>query len=165
MDDQGTETHISISGLIDMPPADDAPPEPAAAGDGGLAPASCHAWASGQYSMTASGEGYWIDGNDYLDCEVSADGIAYAVGINGPGDPYNGAAWVGLFGPTWCASGCEIDYAGQASACNVDIRLDEGIGGRFVADFDCPNLTAPDGTSLALGGHVDGIHRPAPAPQ
>jgi hypothetical protein len=165
MDDQGTETHVSISGFIDMPPAADAPPAPADAGDGGIAPTSCHAWATGQYTMSAYGDGYWLDGNDYLVCEVSAGGIAYEVGINGPGDPYNGAAWVGLDGATWCASGCEIDYSGQASACTVDILLDEGIGGRFVADFDCPNLTATDGTSLALGGHVDGIHQPAPAPQ
>jgi hypothetical protein len=165
MDDQGTQTHISISGLIDMPPAADASPAPADAGDGGIVPTSCHAWATGQYTMSSSGDGYWIDGNDYLVCEVSAGGIAYEVGIGGPGAPDNGAAWIGLSGTTWCASGCGIDYLGQASACTVDILLDEGVGRRFVANFDCPSLTAADGTSVALGGHVDGIHRPAPVPQ
>jgi hypothetical protein len=165
MVDQGTETHISISGLIDMPPAADAPLAPADVGDGGIASKSCHAWATGQYTMSAYGDGYWIDGNDYLVCDVSAGGIAYEVGINGPGGPYNGAAGVGLDGATWCASGCEIDYLSQAPACTVDILLDEGVGGRFVADFDCPSLTASDGTSLAVGGHVDGIHQPAPVPQ
>lgn len=163
MDNQGTETHIAISGLIDMPPAKDA--QPALADAGGIAPTSCHAWATGQYTMSAYGDGYWIDGNDYLVCEVTAGGIAYEVGSNGPGDPSNGAAWVGLDGNTWCASGCDIDYLGQASACTVDILIDEGIGGRFVADFDCPSLTATDGTILALGGHVDGIHQPAPVPK
>jgi hypothetical protein len=43
-----------------------------------------------------------------------------------------------------------------------DIQLDEGVGGRFVATYDCEGLRAGDGTLVGASGSIDGIHQPPP---
>jgi hypothetical protein len=59
---------------------------------------------------------------------------------------------------SWCPT-CAIDYAG---ACAYDVLVDEGVGGRFVATFDCADLVAGDGTKESITGRIDGLHMRPP---
>jgi hypothetical protein len=145
---------VAVDGAIDLPPALvnalDAGTLRDSDGDAGT---SCAMTVHGAYDVTASGVG------DNSGCFVQTGGTDYYVTpFEGSGPPDSERMEVS--GNSWCPS-CLARYYASA-ACAFDITLDEGVGGRFVATFDCESLRAGDGTTVGASGSIDGVHRPPP---
>jgi hypothetical protein len=63
-------------------------------------------------------------------------------------------------GRSWCEGSCTSEYGG---ACTTTASHDDGtVGGTFIGGFECPELVAADGTTLAVSATIDGIISAAP---
>jgi hypothetical protein len=143
---------VSVAGTIDLPPALASAPDAGATG-GGDAGSSCTMSVRGVYEAAGVGAG------DNNGCQVTVGGTFFYVepfGTAGGADSER----MEISGNTWCPSCLARYYA--AAACAFDIELDEGVGGRFVATYDCEGLRAGDGTVVGASGSIDGIHQPPP---
>jgi hypothetical protein len=146
------DTSLRIEGSVLLPPRaghdaggpPDAASMPSMLNEAG-AP-SCVLHATGQYAADAVGWGHSSFCSAY-----AADGTRFDFAP----DPQ--AASLDVVA-SWCPT-CELDYQG---ACDVQVEVDEGFGGRYAATFSCDGLVAPDGTRESLTGRIDGRHAPPP---
>jgi hypothetical protein len=111
----------------------------------------CNLTVTGVYAGTGTGFGN-VNG-----CSVTMDsGLNFSLPF-----PYSGALDSDLVvsGDTWC-KGCGLGFGGQTpGTCTSTLSVDN-VGGRFVGDFACSQLTAIDGTSVSVQGHIDGDYPP-----
>lgn len=143
---------VAVTGAIELPPALDPVPDAGARADVD-AGSTCTMSVHGAYQGAGAGEG------DDSGCLVTVGETSFYVapfGAAGSADSER----MEISGNSWCPS-CLARYYASAP-CAFDVQLDEGIGGRFVATYDCEGLRAGDGTVVGASGTIDGVHRPPP---
>jgi len=174
---------IAISGSFDLAPfvAAESPDADAGPPYSSGEPTSCTmhvSGGSGTYDATPGGDG-WVYDDGPISCEGTVDGIYYGLDFlewadGGSGDA--SAFWWGppakltVEGAAFCTPDCDVDYVSQR-ACAIDVLVDEGVGGRFKADFDCEDLAivgvppGGPGDVLRVTGSIDGIRKSPPPPR
>lgn len=160
---------VAIHGTFVFPPA--VPGEAADAGTSGDAgpdggPPACTMQVSAPFETgTLSGQGGAIGGT--AECAASGGGVTFQLSAQLGAEVTGGLLEVS--GASFCSADCFEDYWAPAS-CDLQVLVDEGVGGRFAAQIVCHAL-ALEGLAADAGGgtvdviaNIDGIHAPSPPP-